>query len=107
MPLTLSAAIPNTTAGTAKPQAGVVVAISRPPRAGPISVPIPSNVLDATFDATSSSGDRARAGISGMWVGRCRTPRKASSGAMAYTNSGGRPAMIAMAARPTRDARPM
>jgi hypothetical protein len=37
-------------------------------------MPIPSVVLDATFDAVSSSGVRASDGTSAAWAGRKAVP---------------------------------
>jgi hypothetical protein len=62
-------------AAVARKTTSVLVSASRnPPSAGPTKMPIPSVVLDATFEAVSSSGVRASEGTSAAWAGRKAVP---------------------------------
>ena len=58
----------------AKTTSGLETARSRPPSAGPRNVPTLSSVLDATFAAVSSDGERTSAGRSAACAGRKTVP---------------------------------
>jgi hypothetical protein len=67
---TLNADQRKVAAVAAKTTPGLVAARSRPPSAGPAKLPTLSIADDETFDAVSSSGERASDGSSAACAGR-------------------------------------
>ncbi len=94
----VSAVIVNTVAGPP-------IASSSAPSAGPTNEPMLSRVLDETFAAVSSSGDRARVGNIADSAGRKTVPTAVARVARAYTISAGPCVAVTTAAVPRATAR--
>ena len=73
----------NVPAAIANETPGPLTAMTTPPRAGPAKAPTLSIVLEATFAAVSSSGDRASEGKRAAWAGRNAVPAAEASAASA------------------------
>ena len=78
---------------TTKPNAsaGPLSASRKAAIAGPAKTPTLSNVLDETFAAVSSSGERASSGVSDASAGRKTVPSTVVQVATAYSASEGPP----------------
>jgi hypothetical protein len=70
-----------------------------------MNIPTLSDVLEATFAATSSSGVCASAGRRAFWVGRTSAPAPATTAAQTNRTAGGPPTARTNAAMPAPAAR--